>query len=224
MKLYAFSSCPFCVRVITLLGIKNVPCEITYITVGDFPKHLQEQLTGTTVPVLEDPANGILLQDSTDIIRYLDNLHGQPLLDDAQPGEAITRWLSNMKPDTALLCYPRMPGLNLPELATTEATARFNSMISARLGMPLHQALTLTGDILPRVSQQLKELSAIIDIPAYLQNRRKIRFDDLCAFAELRNLTMVTGLQFPEPVSAYANRIAEAAGIKLFSNPDTPIR
>ncbi|WP_315983296.1 glutathione S-transferase N-terminal domain-containing protein [Aliamphritea spongicola] len=78
MKLYAFNSCPFSVRVIALLGLKNIPCEITYITVGDFPKHLQQQLTGTTVPVLEDPANGILLQDSADIIRYLDSLNGHP--------------------------------------------------------------------------------------------------------------------------------------------------
>ncbi|WP_271274150.1 glutaredoxin 2 [Aliamphritea hakodatensis] len=218
MKLYAFNSCPFCVRVITLLGIKNIPCEITYITVGDFPKHLQEQLTGTTVPVLEDPANGILLQDSTEIIRYLDNLNGQPLLKNHQPGEAMTHWLSNMKPSTALLCYPRMPGLNLPELATMQAKAHFNNMISNRLGMPLPEALTLTEKILPRVSQQLKELSAIIDIPAYLQNCRPVSVDDLCAFAELRNLTMVETLSFPESVSAYLHKIAEVAGIHLFSD------
>ncbi|WP_315983295.1 hypothetical protein [Aliamphritea spongicola] len=134
----------------------------------------------------------------------------------------ITCWLSNMKPNTALLCYPRMQEMNLPELATTQARVHFNNMISDRLGMPLPQALALTGDILPHVNQQLQELLAIIDVPAYLQNRRPVSIDDLCAFAELRNLTMVETLCFPELISAYLHKMAEATGIHLFSGNRPP--
>lgn len=220
MKLYAFNSCPFCVRVIALLGIKNIPCEITYITVGDFPKHLQQQLTGTTVPVLEDPANGILLQDSTEIIRYLDNLHGQPLLKETRPTTAVTQWLADMRPDTALLCYPRMPGLNLPELAGRQAISRFTDMISKRLEMSLQDALLQTESCLPRVRQRLVQLPAIISSDAFMTQTRQLSMDDLCVFAELRNLTMISELHFPEALQIYVDRMAAITGICLFCGPD----
>ncbi|WP_261844829.1 glutaredoxin 2 [Aliamphritea ceti] len=228
MKLYAFNSCPFCIRVITLLGMKNIRCEISYVTLGNFPEHLQHKLSAATVPILEVTASDILLQDSGEIIRYLDQYDEQPLLNHSQQknlqaSDALSNWLISIRPDINLLCYPRMPTMNLPELASSEALARFSEMLSKRLGMSPSHALSLTPELLNRISEKLARLPDIISSPAFLQNQRALNFDDLCAFAELRNLTMVAELTLPEALSDYLKKMSRHSGVMLFSQSTTAL-
>lgn len=76
MKLHVFDSCPFCVRVKTVIGLKHLDCEISPMTLGQLPESLEGKLERLTVPVLElpkqDDHDDTVMVESLDIIRYLD--------------------------------------------------------------------------------------------------------------------------------------------------------
>ncbi len=133
MKLYVFDSCPFCVRVRALVGLKRIDCELVYLVAGALPEQLSDRVERFSVPILEVPGIGgdqsSIMQESDVILRYLDQLDVRPALDRYTVNDATNRWLKQISPLLDPLCYPRMRLLELPELASAQARAFFEDSV-----------------------------------------------------------------------------------------------
>jgi len=71
MKLYAFESCPYCVRVRVMLGLKGLNYELVMLAAGTIPESLQGQIEKMVVPLLEpDSGSSKLISESAEIIRW----------------------------------------------------------------------------------------------------------------------------------------------------------
>jgi glutaredoxin 2 len=219
MKLHVFDSCPFCVRVKTVIGLKNLNCEIKPMTLGQLPASLEGKLERLIVPVLElhqpHDRESSLMVESLDIIRYLDQLD-KPLFEDYEISEPLQGLLTRLNPVSAQLLYPRMPKLNLPELASPLALKMFTESRKNALGQSIDQALARTQEYLPELQQLLEELESFIEIDNFISGKRALSIDDVVIFAEIRNYTMIAELQMSERLMKFVHTIASRSGVSLY--------
>ncbi|MGF1729372.1 glutathione S-transferase N-terminal domain-containing protein [Photobacterium kasasachensis] len=219
MKLYAFDSCPYCTRVRALIGLKDIDCKIEYFALGELPTDIVDKLENFTVPILEYPVEDInekaVMTESFNIFKKLDQLTEAYFKEYEVSGE-IEQHLLALRQPQALLCYPRMPFLNLPELATESAMVAFTTSREAYLGKTLQQALIDTEDHLSEIKAPLLALDAELETEALLNGERKLTINDIVVFAELRNLTMVEDLQLPAGLLAYLNYISGVTTVTLY--------
>ncbi|AIW15562.1 glutaredoxin 2 [Vibrio tubiashii] len=218
MKLHVFDSCPFCVRVKTVVGLKNIDCEISPMTLGQLPESLAGKLERLTVPVLEQwkhDGEQTVMVESLDIIRYLDQ-QDEPMFTSYEVSEALSNLLKRLYPVSAQLLYPRMPRLNLPELSTPGALSMFVESRKDALNQSIEQALQKTEEYLPELKRLLEELELLLDIDALVSGERKLNIDDIAAFSELRNYTMVAELEMSERMKSFVCFIASCSGMSLY--------
>ena len=156
------------------------------------------------------------MAQSSDIMRYLDQLDGVPILDSYQASSQVEGWLSSLRTEAALLCYPRMLRLDLPELASDFARGYFQSSRQQILGMGFDEALARSREWVAKINLRLAELPGLVDIHGYLMGERSISVDDLCLFSELRNLSMVKELFWPMPVTAYLEKLSKVTSVSLY--------
>ncbi|MES0884286.1 glutaredoxin 2 [Roseibium sp. SCP14] len=220
MKLYVFDSCPYCTRTRTLIGLKDIPCDIDCVVAGALPDHLKGKVGRFSVPILEIPnaAEGLdgVMQESSQIIDHLDGVSGERLLSVTSPSKDVQDWLDTNRPAINALCYPRMPALKLPELGSPKAMEYFLSSRPESIGMSLLDALAKTNDLTSQLKSSLEELSVVADTEIYLQRNRPISFDDLVVFAELRNLTMVKELRLPATLAQFVVQISQEASVPVY--------
>jgi glutaredoxin 2 len=218
MKLHVFDSCPFFVRVRTLIGLKNLNCEISSMTLGQWPESLEGKLERLTVPALEQQQHddkSTVMVESLDIIRYLDQ-QNEPMFTSYEVSEALNHLLKRLYPVSSQLLYPRMPQLDLPELSTPEALCTFVESRKEVLGQPIEQALQRTEEYLPELKLLLDELESLIAIDALTSGERQLNIDDIAAFSELRNYTMIAELEMSEPMMRFVHFIASRSGLSLY--------
>ena len=220
MKLYVYDSCPFCTRVRTFIGLKNIICDIEFLQAGQFPPHIASRVSKKIVPILEVNSEGsnsaVLMQESLDIIAFLDESFGAHLIRDYVVSNGINRLLGSIAKASSKLCYPRMPQLALPELQSEHAKAFFIQSREERMGCSFSEALLHSDEVASEVLAGLITLNSQLLLNALLINKRGITLDDIATFAELRNLSMVHELQLPEPMKLFADYIAKQSGIPLF--------
>ncbi|GAK86026.1 glutaredoxin 2 [Vibrio ponticus] len=219
MKLYVFDSCPYCVRVKTLIGLKQLNVELKPFALGELPKQVADKLTHFTVPILEytnSESGTELMTKSLDILQRLDSL-SQPYLASYQLSSQLEQILAQLKPLTAQLCYPRMLHLNLPELATESAVTMFTQSRQEMFGTSLDQLLAQTSTYLPALEQALSEISQQLDLASVANQSRALTIDDIALFAELRNLTMIGELTMPSSITAYLLTISRLSSVALYT-------
>ncbi|EGU32631.1 glutaredoxin 2 [Vibrio scophthalmi LMG 19158] len=218
MKLHTFDSCPFCVRVKTVMGLKNIDGETSPMTLGQLPASLEGKLERFSVPVLEfqtrDGKHTVMVE-SLDIIRYLDQ-QDQPMFTSYEVSEALNNLLKRLYPIAAQLLYPRMPRLNLPELSTPDALSMFVESRKDALNQPIEQALQKTEEYLPELKRLLEEMESLLDIDALVSGERSLNIDDIAAFSELRNYTMIAELEMSERMMSFVRFIASRSGTSLY--------
>lgn len=122
MKLYIFETCPYCIRVRFMAGLKGLIPDLVHVSPGQIPPELNGRIDRLAVPVLVDGQT--LIQDSADIIHHLDT-HGAPMLQSYGTSQALEEWRTSIAAPLNALFYPRMPQLNVPELASPDALAFF---------------------------------------------------------------------------------------------------
>ncbi|PTP43962.1 glutaredoxin 2 [Vibrio splendidus] len=218
MKLHVFDSCPFCVRVKTVVGLKNIDCAISPMTLGQLPESLEGKLERLTVPVLEQrqhDSKHTVMVESLDIIRYLDQ-QDEPMFTRYEVSEALNNLLKRLYPISAQLLYPRMPRLNLPELSTPDALSLFVESRKGALSQSIEQALERTEEYVPELKRILEELDSLLDIDVLVSGERKLNIDDIAAFSELRNHTMVAELEMSERMMSFVSFIASRSGMSLY--------
>lgn len=219
MKLHVFDSCPYCVRVKVLIGLKGLDCQINPMVLGQLPESVEGKLEKFSVPILEesDPENGesIIMTESLDIFRKLDSI-GTPLFFSYEPSEKVLDLLANLQQAKAPLSYPRMPLMNLPELSSEEAIKMFRTSREAALGQTLEQAIDNTVHYLPAVETLVDELEQILMPKTFLDGDRELNIDDIAVFAELRNLTMVGEFNFSKQMYTYLDVISSRSNVPLY--------
>ncbi|PSW16939.1 glutaredoxin [Photobacterium sanctipauli] len=219
MKLHVFDSCPFCVRVKAVIGLKGIECEISPMLLGELPASLEGKFERFTVPVLEtvDPKSGnvSVMAESLDIIRKLDQLN-VPMFDHYEVSEKLESRLAQLKPVTAQLLYPRMPKLNLPELSGASALNAFTESRKEVLGQSIEEALEKTEHYLPQLEEQLALMEQELDVEAFVLGRRNLNIDDIAAFAELRNFTMIAELTLSKYMRTYIDLISSRTNVATY--------
>lgn len=218
MKLYVFDSCPYCVRVRALIGLKNIDCEVSLMTLGDIPERIKDNLEKFTVPILEciETDTEEFMTESLAIFNKLDRL-STPLFDHYEISEKVTDILTRMKSSSAQLCYPRMVSLNLPELSTEDALSTFESSRERILGQPLSQALEKTEEYVSDLLRPLQRLEKALDVKGFLDGSRDMTIDDIIVFAELRTLSMVGELTFSPLIRDYLDIMSSCTKMNLYT-------
>jgi len=214
MKLYSFESCPFCVRVRVVLGLKGIPVETVFLSAGAIPDDLEGRIKQLVVPLLDrGDADGELMGESTNIIRWLDQQYGAPLLAEYQISDSVQQWLKIATPILDSLFYPRMLAAELPELASPQARHFFLATRPAKLGCSLVQAVVDTDHHLEILSPRLAVLETLLAPEALLTGARPVSFEDIAVFAALRNLQMVDRAVLSPEMLRYMAFIRELAAI-----------
>lgn len=90
MKLYIYDHCPFCVKARMIFGLKNIPVELNVLQ-NDDEATPTRMIGQKMVPILQKD-DSRYLPESMDIVHYVDNLDGKPLLT-GKRNPAIEEWL-----------------------------------------------------------------------------------------------------------------------------------
>ena len=84
------------------------------------------------------------------------------------------------------------------------------------LGQTIEQALEKTEQYIPLLNEQLTLLEKELDIEALLSGTRKLNIDDIAAFAELRNYTMIAELTFSENIASYVDMLSPLSKVQTY--------
>lgn len=104
MKLYIYDHCPFCVKARMIFGLKNIPVELNVLQ-NDDEATPTRMIGQKMVPILQKD-DSRYLPESMDIVHYVDNLDGKPLLT-GKRNPAIEEWLRKVNGYVNQLLLPR---------------------------------------------------------------------------------------------------------------------
>lgn len=219
IKLYIFESCPYCTRVRALMGVLNIEAELVYVTPGNFPELLKNNIESPTVPVIELSTNDLpnyrLISGSEEILSYLAKSNA---IDTANLAVDVGDILNNMTSLVNQLCYPRMLFLELPELRNNAARDYFVSSRESLLNDTFQNLLSQTSCLINAINVLLEKLASKLDITELITEKRSIALSDIIIFAELRTLTMVAELEFTPMLRAYLLYLCHRTGISQFKS------
>jgi len=204
MKLHVYDHCPYCVRARMPFGLKSIPIELAFVTNDDEDTPLR-MIGKKMLPILED-ADGFM-GESLDIVRKVDGWGGTRQFD-GTPSPAILDWLDHWDPVINGLVIPRTPDPVYPEFHTASARAYFTRKKEATFG-DFPGLLDRTETFKAELARAFAELVPILPDP------EEASIDDILLFPSLRSLTVMPDLEMPAAIAAYAERMAERAGVPL---------
>lgn len=209
MKLYYYEHCPFSARVRMVLNLKGIEAERVVLPADD-EQTLTRLIGKHQIPVLVRD-DGSPIADSMDIVKYLDELDGQPVIREPDTA-ALKQWLEPFVPNLQYLGYPRWTQIGLEEFASRSAYEHFRDKKTETVG-DFDEALANTEAKAREVETQLQRLPEIIDLtPSHQQPR----WDDITLFPMLRSLSAVKAIDWPEEVRAYTVTQAQRCGLDTF--------
>ncbi|MCX8602043.1 MULTISPECIES: glutaredoxin 2 [unclassified Gilliamella] len=210
MKLYIYEHCPFCVRARMIFGLKHIPVEQHVLLSDDFKT--PEKMIGKKMAPILQKADGSYMPESLDIVEYIDNNNGKPILTGTKSPQ-IADLIKQLQQYDYKLEIPRYIKLGLAEFATQSAIDYFINSKVAKIGS-IDECLAQSEKLILAVSEILNQFDAVI----VSQNacNGELSLDDICLFPVLRNLTCVKGLTFPPKIKAYLLSMAADSGVDLF--------
>lgn len=209
-KLYIYDHCPYCTRARMVFGYKNIKVDIRYLLNDDEDAH-REKIGQKMVPILQKE-EGSYMGESLDIVRYIDEKYGEPLLA-GKVDENIEAWIAKASPIISRLAMPRWAVSDLPEFATPSARLYFLCKKEGNIG-DFSQHMANTENLVKEVIALLKELETLIQSPEGVRGKASI--DDIYLFSVLRSLTFVKDITLPEAIIAYLRRQSYLTNIWLF--------
>ena len=212
MKLYIYHHCPFCVRADMVANYKDVEHEKIFL-LNDDEETCYRLINAKQVPILEMD-DGSAMAESLDIAHWLDK-HGnaQKMIRPATGSDAFTAAYSAAGHAISGLLFPRNLALGLPEFMTDSARLYFRQKKENIIGQSFAQAMAQTEQYRTQVDAMLAALPQP-EMPAAHHNT--ISWDDLLIYPTLRNLTMVSGLNFPPQILDYLHQISQLTGTQLY--------
>ena len=187
MKLFIYDHCPFCVKARMIFGLKDLPVRLVTLLSDDEITPIS-MIGKKMAPILQKD-DGSYLPESMDIVHYVDNLDGKPLLT-GKTNPAITAWLQY----------------------TANARRYFSDKKQAASG-DFAVLLADSADLIAQLEQDLATLSPLIQSSEAVNGT--LSEDDIHLFPLLRSLSIVAGVALPDNVEAYRNRMAQRVDIPL---------
>uniref|UniRef100_A0A7S4QPC7 GST N-terminal domain-containing protein n=2 Tax=Alexandrium monilatum TaxID=311494 RepID=A0A7S4QPC7_9DINO len=217
--LHTYDHCPFCNRVEILLGRFGIPYERVVYGYGEGavpeacggtgynPEGGPVALTGKKMlPVLEGPdvpaADGARgMPESLEICSYLIAKHGLVAPCDSGRGDLGT-FRAELREIAGQLIKPREIKMPVKDWADPRDAAYAKWKYTTKAGFDYEAAEAATPELLAKVNAKLKELVPMIRGTDSL-NVWGWGMDDVVLLPDLRRLTCVKGVVFPEEVVAY---------------------
>jgi len=78
MKLYIYDHCPFCVKARMIFGLKNKPVELVVMLNDD--EETPKRLIGQKMAPILQKQDGSAMPESMEIVHYVDQQDGEPLI------------------------------------------------------------------------------------------------------------------------------------------------
>ncbi|CAI1568896.1 glutaredoxin 2 [Serratia fonticola] len=209
MKLFIYDHCPFCVKARMIFGLKDLPVRLVTLLSDD-------EITPTSMigkkmaPILQKD-DGRYLPESMDIVHYVDNLDGKPLLT-GKTNPAIAAWLQHTATYVNKLLLPRFANADFEEFATDNARRYFSDKKQAASG-DFAVLLADSADLIAQLEEDLATLSPLIQSSEAVNGT--LSEDDIHLFPLLRSLSIVAGVALPDNVEAYRNHMAQRVDIPL---------
>ena len=208
MKLYVYEHCPFCVRARMIFGLKQVPFELGVIMEGD--TETQVSMVGRKVVPILQKEDGSYMPESMDIVNYIDQLSGKPLLT-GQCDKFVETWCRDNTRTVFSLAIPRFTKADFKELTTSEARQAYTQREIKAFG---------DLDALIADSHQLTEalLSELTKIEPYLNDKANVDLTDFYLFPLLNSLTVVKNFPFSRALGRYLEFVSTSCNVQLFTS------
>lgn len=207
MKLYIYEHCPYCVRVLTYLGVNNRNVEIITLDNDDIDTPIS-MVGQKLLPILEY-SPGQYMVESLDIINFLERSAPQKLFE-AQNSEII-EWISVTLPLIYRLTIPRWVNLPFAEFKTHTARNYFIQQKTDSIGL-FKQAIELTDYYSANFLDKLRLINPMLGEQFIHGEFSK---DDILLFSTLRGITCVKGLKLPTNTQKYLEFMAEKSAVNL---------
>ena len=213
MKLYVYDHCPYCVRARMIFGLKNIAFEKIVLLNDD--EVTPNSLVGKKVVPILIKEDGTAMPESLDIVRYVDQHFGAPIIADNVRPE-LEQLIKQISSYSNRLLIPRFIKLGLPEYATEGAITYFINKKTESIG-DFAENLANTAQYVEKLQLDLTALESLI-LAADKANGEQLSIEDIILFPILRNLTCVKEVNFPTKVKAYVEKMAELSQIELYTN------
>ncbi len=213
MKLYHYDHCPFCVRVRMIIGWKGLQVEEEILANADEQRHY-ELIGAKMVPILEKD-NGDRIKESLDIVAYIDQNCGQPLLCDSPEQyehSELNNWLERAAPLIRHLVHPRnirIFGQDFP----AQVDRDYYEVRKSRSIGPFDAAFTNSAHYIGELEPLLEELKPLLKQSQLRLGRPG--YAHILLFPALRSLTHVKGLAFPAELRSYLKALSRETKVKL---------
>ncbi|EGP1539294.1 multidrug efflux MFS transporter MdtH [Salmonella enterica] len=165
------------------------------------------------VPILQKD-DSRYLPESMDIVHYVDNLDGKPLLT-GKRNPAIEEWLRKVNGYVNQLLLPRFAKSAFDEFSTPAARQYFIRKKEASSGS-FDNHLAHSAGLIKKIGDDLRLLDKLIVQPNAVNG--ELSEDDIHLFPLLRNLTLVAGIHWPTKVADYRDNMAKQTQINLLSS------
>lgn len=203
MKLYLYDHCPFCVRAEMVGNYKEVAYQPVYL-LNDDEVTCYQLVNAKQVPILELD-DGYAMPESLDIAHKFDVIgNAEKQIRPKKMADMLLEQIDAAGLHTRCLLYPGSIMLDLPEFATQSAKDYFQHKKEKALGFSFEQAMQETATHKAAVE---KMLMTLLPLPDHATKDGVLGWDDVFIYPTLRNLTMVKGLHFPEPVLNYIEAV-----------------
>ena len=212
MKLYIYDHCPFCIKARMIFGLKNIPVELNVLANDD--DATPTRMIGKKMAPILQKDDSRYLPESMDIVHYVDNLDGKPLLIGKQ-NPAIDEWLRKVNGYANRLLLPRFAKSAFDEFSTPAARKYFVDKKEASAGN-FADLLAHSDGLIKNISDDLRALDKLIVKPNAVNG--ELSEDDIQLFPLLRNLTLVAGINWPSRVADYRDNMAKQTQINLLSS------
>ena len=208
MKLYVYEHCPFCIRARMIFGLKHVPFELGIIMEGDAETPIS-MVGRKVVPILQKE-DGSYMPESMDIVRYVDQLNGAPVLN-GQPDPDIEEWCRNITRTVYNLAIPRFTQADFRELETPLAREAYTL-----------REIKAFGDLDALVENSQAYIDEILielaKIEPWLAAVKPVTLTDFILFPLLNSLTIVKDFPYPDALKGYLHRISEQCQVPVFTD------
>lgn len=210
MKLYAYDHCPFCTRVRFITGIKNIPIEMHYLPWDD--EQTPVQLAGKKeVPIFEDD-EGNRMTGSLDIVAWLDNHTGEPMLK-AENRPEVDAWLSDAMLPLQKIGYPRWPLLLLPEFQSARARDAWRAAKEGEIN-GFDESLAETPMLVEPIYALFERAEALLGDA--IHGGAPVTWTELKLFTFLRGFTCESSLRWPIALRKWLDLRSRHCAVPLF--------